>query len=82
MKNKRQVYNEIEETFGLVPSFLKTIPDATLEQEWELFKKVQIEAGAIPNKYRELDRPGDFGCFQMPLLHALPYRDGEVIRRY
>jgi AhpD family alkylhydroperoxidase len=54
MKNKEQIYSEIKETFGLVPSFLKTIPDATLENEWELFKKIQIEAGAIPNKYREL----------------------------
>ena len=54
MKNKAQVYKEIEETFGLVPSFMKTIPDSTIEQEWELFKKVQIEDGAIPNKYREL----------------------------
>lgn len=54
MKNKAQIYKEIEETFGLVPSFLKTIPEATIEQEWELFKKIQIEAGAIPNKYREL----------------------------
>ena len=54
MKTKGQVYKEIEETFGLVPSFMKTIPDATIEQEWELFKKIQIEDGAIPNKYREL----------------------------
>ena len=40
--------------FGLVPSFMKTIPDSTIEQEWELFKKIQVEAGEIPNKYREL----------------------------
>ena len=54
MKNRVQVYKEMEEAFGLVPSFLKTIPDSTLENEWELFKKVQMEDGAIPNKYREL----------------------------
>ncbi len=54
MKTRTEIYKEMEETFGLVPSFLKTIPDSTLEQEWELFKKVQIEDGAIPNKYREL----------------------------
>ena len=54
MKTRAQIYKEMEETFGLVPSFLKTIPDSTIEQEWELFKKVQIEDGAIPNKYREL----------------------------
>jgi AhpD family alkylhydroperoxidase len=54
MKTKGQIYKEVEESFGLVPSFLKTIPDSTLENEWELFKKIQIEDGAIPNKYREL----------------------------
>ena len=39
---------------GLVPSFFKSVPDNTLNLEWELFKKVQMEKGAIPNKYREL----------------------------
>ena len=54
MRNRQQIYEEIEGMFGLVPSFLKTIPDSTLEPEWELFKKIQVEEGAIPNKYREL----------------------------
>jgi AhpD family alkylhydroperoxidase len=54
MKNREQIYKEIEGKFGLVPSFLKTIPDSTLEHEWELFMKIQFEEGAIPNKYREL----------------------------
>ncbi|HTF99047.1 MAG TPA: carboxymuconolactone decarboxylase family protein [Nitrospirota bacterium] len=54
MKTKGELYKEIEKTFGLVPTFLKTIPESTLEYEWELFKKIQVEAGAIPNKYREL----------------------------
>ena len=51
---REQVYKEIEEMFGLVPSMFKTIPDATLELDWQLFKKVQFEEGPIPNKYREL----------------------------
>ncbi len=54
MKTREQIYGEIKEIFGLVPGFLKTIPDSTLEHEWELLKKVQIDEGAIPNKYREL----------------------------
>jgi AhpD family alkylhydroperoxidase len=32
----------------------KAIPDASLELEWQLFKRVQLEEGPIPNKYREL----------------------------
>lgn len=52
--NRNEVYREIEGMFGLVPSMFKAVPDATLELEWKLFKQVQFEAGAIPNKYREL----------------------------
>ena len=51
---REQVYNEIEEMFGLVPSFFKEVPDSSLELEWRLFKRVQFDPGPIPNKYREL----------------------------
>ncbi len=51
---REQVYREIEAMFGLVPSFFKEVPDASLELEWKLFKKVQFDEGPIPNKYREL----------------------------
>ncbi len=51
---RKQVYEEIEQTFGLVPSMFKAIPDSSLELEWQLFKRVQLEEGPIPNKYREL----------------------------
>jgi len=52
--NRQQIYREIEETMGIVPGFLKKLPDSTLELEWELMKQSQMEPGAIPNKYREL----------------------------
>ena len=51
---RKEVYREIEEAFGLVPSMFKAIPDSSLELEWQLFKRVQMEEGPIPNKYREL----------------------------
>ena len=54
MMKREQIHKEIEEMFGLVPSMFKSIPDSTLELEWQLFKKVQFEEGPIPNKYREL----------------------------
>jgi AhpD family alkylhydroperoxidase len=50
----KEVYREIEETFGKVPSFFKMIPERSLAQEWELFKIVQLSESPIPNKYREL----------------------------
>jgi AhpD family alkylhydroperoxidase len=44
----------IEGMFGLVPSFFHTVPDASLELEWQLFKRIQSDTGPIPNKHREL----------------------------
>ena len=52
--NRQQIYKEMEGTLGLVPSFFKAVPDSSLELEWQLMKRVQMEAGPIPNKYREL----------------------------
>lgn len=52
--NRKDVYKEIEGTFGLVPSMFKAVPDNSLELEWKLFQRTQMEEGPIPNKYREL----------------------------
>jgi AhpD family alkylhydroperoxidase len=52
--NRKEIYKDIEDTFGLVPSFFKKVPDSSLELEWNLFKKIQLEESPIPNKYREL----------------------------
>lgn len=51
---RQEVYSDMEETLGLVPSFFKTVPDATLEQDWQAFKNIQLAEGVIPNKYKEL----------------------------
>jgi AhpD family alkylhydroperoxidase len=52
--NRKEVYEDIEGMFGFVPSFLKAVPDSSLELEWKLMKRVQFDEGPIPNKYREL----------------------------
>jgi AhpD family alkylhydroperoxidase len=52
--SRKEVYKEMEQTLGLVPGFYKVIPDSTLELEWNLMKRVEMEPGPIPNKYREL----------------------------
>ena len=49
-----EVYAEMTQVFGLVPSFFKLVPDNSLELEWKLFKTLQFDEGAVPNKYREL----------------------------
>ena len=51
---RAQVYAEIKEMMGVVPTMFKHIPDSSLEMEWKFFKRVQFEEGPIPNKYREL----------------------------
>ena len=52
--SRADIYAEIESTLGLVPTFIKSIPDDTLGLEWELMKRIQMAPGPIPNKYREL----------------------------
>jgi AhpD family alkylhydroperoxidase len=52
--SREEIYKEVEEMFGLVPTMFKSIPDSSLELEWNLFKQVQFAEGPIPNKYREL----------------------------
>ena len=64
--NRDQVYKEIKETFGLVPRFFQAIPDASLELEWQLFKRVQLEDGPIPAKYRELIGVGIAASIKCP----------------
>lgn len=51
---REQAYADMKKTLGVVPEFMKSLPDATVGTEWELFKAVQLEPGAVPNKYREL----------------------------
>lgn len=51
---RQAIYAEMEQMLGLVPSFMKHVPDNSLKLEWELMKQVQMVPGAVPNKYREL----------------------------
>ncbi|MCL5104838.1 MAG: carboxymuconolactone decarboxylase family protein [Armatimonadetes bacterium] len=51
---RHEVYRDMEETIGLVPSFFKIVPDATLEQDWQAFKNIQLAEGIVPSKYKEL----------------------------
>jgi AhpD family alkylhydroperoxidase len=48
------VYREIEERFGIVPEFLKKVPESVLTEEWNLLRKLEIDDSQIPDKYRDL----------------------------
>ncbi len=52
---REEIYREIEDTLGLVPTYMKNIPDEYLADEWNLFKNLQLsDKTHIPNKYKEL----------------------------
>ncbi len=40
--SRRDIENEITQTMGQVPEFLKELPDAQFEREWETFKEFQL----------------------------------------
>lgn len=45
---------DIEKSLGIVPGFMKALPQDVLIYEWPLFKKYTLEESKIPAKYREL----------------------------
>jgi AhpD family alkylhydroperoxidase len=45
---------DIESTLGLVPGFMKGLPQDVLVQDWPLFKKYSLGESKIPPKYREM----------------------------
>ena len=51
---REEILKEIEQTLGLVPSFLKNIPDEYLEDEWGMLKRIELSETHIPGKYKEL----------------------------
>ncbi|HSN86629.1 MAG TPA: carboxymuconolactone decarboxylase family protein [Thermoanaerobaculia bacterium] len=61
-RSRAEVENEIKETLGLVPSFFDRFPEETLDYEWTLFKRFELEevnqigplSVVIPVKYRQL----------------------------
>lgn len=52
--NRTQVNQEIQQTFGFVPSFFNVVPEDALESEWRLFKRDEMTEGPVPLKYRHL----------------------------
>jgi AhpD family alkylhydroperoxidase len=54
-ESRPDVDREIEETLGLVPEFMRRVPDYLVPTEWASFKNLQLsDQTAIPNKYKEL----------------------------
>jgi len=52
--SRADVEREIEQALGLMPTFMKAVPDSLLESEWVSFRNLELSETAIPNKYKEL----------------------------
>lgn len=92
MATKQEVFADIENTLGLVPSFMKDLPDNVIEQEWSLFKQNEMAEGPIPLKYRELIGLAISGVTkcsyctlfhtEMARLHGATDQEIEAVARY
>jgi AhpD family alkylhydroperoxidase len=51
---KETVFREVEEMFGLVPEWVRQIPEPALAGFWGLEKDFYLAETKIPNKYKEL----------------------------
>ena len=51
---KSEVISECREMFGLVPEWLKAMPDSAIGGFWSLMRDFYLAETKIPNKYKEL----------------------------
>ena len=52
--NYQDTLEDVKATVGIVPGFMKALPEDVLMHDWPLFKKYSLGESAIPQKYREL----------------------------
>jgi AhpD family alkylhydroperoxidase len=52
--NRAQLYREVEEVLGLVPQWVKRMPDEVVQGFWRVFRDFDLAETRIPNKYKEL----------------------------
>jgi len=52
--NYIETLKDIEKNLGIIPGFMKALPEEVLIHEWPLFKRYGLEETVIPAKYREL----------------------------
>jgi len=72
MGEYQNTLNDIRKTMGLVPGFMKAIPQDVLIHDWPLMKKYQTGESKIPGKYREFIGIGvaaNIKCPYCALMH-------------
>jgi AhpD family alkylhydroperoxidase len=51
---KEEIYEDIEETFGQVPVWIRQMPEEGVSGFWSLMKNFYLAETKVPNKYKEL----------------------------
>lgn len=54
MKEYEDTLKDIETSLGIVPDFMKALPEDVLMADWPLMKKYVLGESKIPGKYREM----------------------------
>jgi AhpD family alkylhydroperoxidase len=54
MNDYDETLKDIKGSLGIVPGFMKALPQDVLVHEWPMWKKYTLEESLIPEKYREL----------------------------
>ncbi len=47
MKNRKDIFDEMEGMLGRVPSWMISIPDSILESDWEIFKAMELNPSSL-----------------------------------
>ncbi len=71
--NKKDIYREIEQNLGLVPEWVRQMPDTALDGFWSIMRDFDLAETKIPNKYKELIGLGVAGatrCRYCALFHT------------
>ncbi len=54
MSKYEDILKDIEETLGIVPGYMKALPEDVLIHDWGLYKKYYLGETKIPAKYKEM----------------------------
>lgn len=50
----KAIYDEVQQTLGTVPAWVKQVPEAALPGMWATMRDFYLAETAIPNRYKEL----------------------------
>lgn len=73
VSKKTEILAEMQNAFGIVPEWAKSIPEAALNSFWSGMRDFQLAETSIPNKYKELIGLGVAAathCRYCQLFHA------------